>query len=413
MEERVPWKVSDPVSERLEFVRRWLDGERVTDLCREYGVSRKTANKIRARYEELGPRGLFDLSRARKTQTRRTPPEVEKAVLALRAKHPTWGPKKLQAWMLAREPGFKVPSDATIGKILERNNVPRRRCRRRTYTPYPSPLAEASAPNDIWCADFKGQFKLGNGRYCYPLTITDRFSRLIIRCEALENAKSDPSIAVFDQAFREYGLPKVIRTDNGPPFAARGLWALSRLSVHWLRLGIWPERIAPAHPEQNGQHERMHLDLKRETTRPPGSNILQQQERFDQFVEVYNDERPHEALELRPPRELYRRSESPFPRELRDPEYPLHDEARRVHTNGDIWLEKGHQFKLGTALAGETVGVREIEGGRCLVTFMQLDLGTYDFTTKLFEPNALPNWKERTAHRRRELMHLSSPLHEG
>jgi transposase InsO family protein len=413
LEERVPWKVSDPVSERLEFVRRWLDGERVTDLCREYGVSRKTAYKMRARYEELGPRGLFDLPRARKTQTRRTPPEVEKAVLALRAKHPTWGPKKLQAWMLARGPGFKVPSDATIGKILERNNVPRRRCRRRTYTPYRSPLTEALAPNDIWCADFKGQFKLGNGRYCYPLTITDRFSRLIIRCEALENAKCEPAIATFDQAFREYGLPKVIRTDNGVPFAARGLWALSRLSVHWLRLGIWPERIAPAHPEQNGQHERMHLVLKQETTRPPGTNILQQQERFDRFVETYNDERPHEALAQRPPREIYTKSPRAFPRELSAPEYPLHDEACRVHTNGYVWLERGHQFKLGTALAGESVGVREVEGNRYLVTFMQFDLGHYDFNARTFVPNALPNWKETTAHRTRELLHVTSPLREG
>jgi putative transposase len=396
----------------LEFVRRWLDGERVTDLCREYGISRKTAYKMRARFEELGPRGLFDLSRARKTQKSRTPLEVEKVILQLRGKHPTWGPKKLQAWLLAREPSFKVPSDATIGKILERNNVVRRRCRRRTYTPYGSPLSQALAPNDIWCADFKGQFKLGNGRYCYPLTITDRYSRMLLRCEALENAKCEPAIAVFDQAFREFGLPKVIRTDNGAPFAARGLWALSRLSVRWLRLGIWPERIAPSHPEQNGQHERMHLDLKRETTRPPGVNILQQQERFDHFVEIYNDERPHEALEQRPPRELYRRSNAPFQCELRDPEYPLHDEARRVHTNGDLWLEKGHQFKLGTALAGETVGVREVERGRCLVTFMQFDLGNYDFNSKLFEPNALPNWKERTAHRRRELMHQTSTLHE-
>lgn len=400
------------MSERLEFVKRWLDGERVVDLCREYGVSRKTAYKMRARYEELGPRGLFDLSRARKTQSRQTPPEVEQLVLSLRSKHATWGPLKLEAWLRARHPGVHIPSSGTIGKILERNNVPRRRCRRKTYTPYRSPLGEALAPNDIWCADFKGQFKLGNGRYCYPLTITDRYSRLILRIEALENAKSDPAISVFDQAFREHGLPGMIRTDNGPPFAARGLWALSRLSVHWLRLGVWPERIAPAHPEQNGQHERMHLVLKQETTRPPGENILQQQERFDRFIEIYNDERPHEALGQRPPREVHVRSERKFPRELREPEYPLHDEARRVHTNGDLWIEKGHQFKLSTALAGESVGVREVEGNRLLVTFMQLDLGHYDFNTKLFEPNALPNWKERTAHRTRELMHLTSPLSE-
>jgi transposase InsO family protein len=400
------------VSERLEFVKRWQDGERVVDLCREFGISRKTAYKIRARYQELGPRGLFDLPRARKTQSRRTPPEIEQAVLALRAKHPTWGPLKLEASLRRHRPGIRVPSSATIGKILERNNVVRRRCRRKTYTPYQSPLRQALAPNDIWCADFKGQFKLGNGRYCYPLTITDRYSRVIIRCEALENAKCDPAIAVFDQAFREYGLPTVIRTDNGVPFAARGLWALSRLSVHWLRLGIWPERIAPAHPEQNGQHERMHLVRKEETTRPPGMNILQQQERFDRFIDVYNDERPHEALEQRPPRELYARSPKQFPSELSVPEYPLHDESRRVHSNGQLWLEKGHCFKLTAALAGETVGMREVEGNRCLVTFMQLDLGHYDFSTRIFEPNALPDWKERTAHRTRELMHLTSPIHE-
>jgi putative transposase len=392
----------------LEFVRRWLDGERVTDLCREFGISRKTAYKMRARFEELGPRGLFDLSRARKTQRARTPPEVEKVILQLRAKHPTWGPKKLQAWLLAREPGFKVPSDATIGKILERNNVVRRRCRRRTYTPYGAPLSEALAPNDIWCADFKGQFKLGNGRYCYPLTITDRYSRMVLRCEALENAKCGPAIAVFDQAFREYGLPKVIRTDNGTPFAARGLWALSRLSVQWLRLGIWPERIAPAHPEQNGQHERMHLVLKQETTRPPGANLLQQQERFDRFAEVYNEERPHEALGLRPPRVLYVRSDRRFPAELPIPAYPLHDEARPVYPNGDVWLQKGHYFKLTRALGGQTVGVREVEGNRCLVSFMQFDLGHYDFSTKRFEPNALPDRKEETAHRRR----TTSSVHE-
>ncbi len=408
----MPWKVSDPVSERLEFVKRWLDGERVVDLCREYGVSRKTAYKMRARYEEFGAQGLFDVSRARKTQVRRTPPEVEAKVVALRHKHPTWGPLKLEAWLRAHEPGIHVPSSAVIGKILERNNVVRRRCRRKTYTPYPSPLCEALAPNDIWCADFKGQFKLGNGRYCYPLTITDRYSRLIVRCEALENAKCEPAMAVFDDAFREYGLPKVIRSDNGVPFAARGLWALSRLSVHWMRLGIWPERIAPAHPEQNGQHERMHLVLKQETTRPPGQNLLQQQERFDGFVRTYNRERPPAALGQRTPYEFYTPSETPWHEELLAPEYPLHDEARRVHTNGYVWLEKGHGFKLGRALAGELVGVREVEGNRYLITFMEFDLGHYDFDAKLFVPNALPDRKEETAHRTRELMHLTSPLSE-
>lgn len=383
----MPWKVSDPVSERLVFVRRWLSGERVSDLCREFGISRKTAYKMRARYEELGARGLFDHPRARLTQAHRTPPETEKIVLAVRKRHSTWGPKKIEAWLLANEPGLKVPCDATINRILNSHHVERRRMRKPArYMPYGAPLREAKQPNDIWCADFKGQFKLGNGRYCYPLTITDRFSRLIIRCEALENTQTAHAMTVFEQAFKQYGLPSVIRTDNGAPFATRGLWALSRLSVRWLRLGIWPERIAPAHPEQNGQHERMHLVLKQETTRPAGANFLQQQERFDKFIQVYNAERPHEALGQKTPSTLYVASHRERPRSLRDLEYPMHDQTVKVHNNGDVWLSKGHLFLVSIVLAGQLLGLREVDDGRWLVSFMHLDLGHYDCRTKTFEP---------------------------
>jgi transposase InsO family protein len=384
---RVPWKVSDPVSERLEFVRRWLEGERVVDLCREFGISRKTAYKMRARYEEQGTRGLFDLSRARKTQGRRIPPEVEKTVLWLRAKHPTWGARKIRAWLIDRQPEMRVPSPSTIGGMFIRNHVARRRMRRQTYSVYGSRLREAVAPNDVWCADFKGQFKLGNGRYCYPLTITDRHSRFIIRCEALESTALDPAMLVFEQAFKEYGLPKVIRTDNGTPFAGHGIWALTRMSVRWLRLGIWPERIAPSHPEQNGQHERMHLVLKQETTRPARANLLQQQERFERFVDVYNNERPHEALGQKPPARLYRESPRLVPGELPDPDYPLHDHVVRVHKNGWLAIAPRHYFRLSTALSGESVGIREVDEGRWLVSFLSLDLGHYDFTTKRFDPS--------------------------
>ena len=376
------------------FVRRWLDGERVVDLCREFEISRKTAYKMRARYEEEGPRGLFDLSRAPKSQRGKTAPEVERAVLKVREKHPTWGPKKINAWLLAREPGFKVPSSATVGAILTRNNVVRRRMLRKTYTPYGSPLQVAHAPNDIWCADFKGQFKLGSGRYCYPLTITDRFSRLVIRCEALEVAKLEPTMVAFEQALQEFGLPRVIRTDNGTPFAGRGLWAMTRLSVRWLRLGIWPERIAPAHPEQNGQHERMHLVLKQETTRPPGANFLQQQERFDKFVDTYNNERPHEALGQKPPSTIYTPSARELPRRLLDPEYPLHDQTIRVYPNGSLHLTNRDCFRLTSALGGELVGVREVEGDRWLISFVGYDLGHYDLRTKRFVPNAMPPAKK-------------------
>lgn len=381
----MPWRKSDPVSERLEFVRRLEEGERVVDLCHEFGISRKTAYKLKERYEELGPRGLFDRSRAPRTIPHRTPPEVEDLLAATRQEHPTWGPKKIRAWLLRQKPGTNVPCSSTIGDILNRRGLLVRRKRRRTPMPHGSPLRTASAPNDIWCADFKGQFRLGSGRYCYPLTISDRFSRYLICCEALEGTYVDTAMVVFDQAFREYGLPTVIRTDNGCPFAAPGLWGLSKLSARWLRLGVWPERIEPAHPEQNGQHERMHLVLKQETTRPAGENFLQQQERFDYFTDQYNHDRPHEALGQRPPADFYAKSSRQLPKELPEPEYPMHDVVRQVSTNGDVRLSQHERFFLSGVLAGESVGLREVDDGHWLVSFMQLDLGHYDCSTKLFE----------------------------
>ncbi|MFT3912923.1 MAG: IS481 family transposase [Anaeromyxobacteraceae bacterium] len=372
------------MSERLEFVKRWEQGERVVDLCYEFGISRKTAYKLRERYEEDGARALFDRSHAPRRIPHRTPAEVEKFLVEFRQEHPTWGPKKIRAHLLLRQPELAVPCASTIGDILKRNGVMLRKRRRRSVMPRGAPLRKAERPNDIWCADFKGEFKLGTGRYCYPLTITDRFSRYLIRCEALEGTHVDTAITVFDQAFREFGLPLVIRTDNGNPFAAPGLWGLSRLSARWLRLGIWPERIAPAHPEQNGQHERMHLVLKEETTRPAGDNLLQQQERFDKFIDVYNHDRPHEALGQKLPADFYVKSGREMPEKLPEPEYPMHDRVQRVRGNGDIVVRKGERFFLSTVLVGELVGMREIDDGRWVVSFMQLDLGHFDARTKRF-----------------------------
>jgi putative transposase len=369
----------------LEFVRRLEAGERVVDLCHEFGISRKTAYKLKERYERLGARGLFDRSRAPRTIPHKTPPEVEELLSKTRKAHPTWGPKKLRAWLLRQSPELLLPCTSTIGAVLHRQGLLVPRKRRRSRMPHGAPLRTAEAANDIWCADFKGQFRLGSGKYCYPLTITDRYSRFLLRCEALEGTYVDTAIAVFDQAFKEFGLPKVIRTDNGCPFAAPGLWGLSKLSARWLRLGVWPERIAPAHPEQNGQHERMHLVLKQETTRPAGENMLQQQERFDSFIDQYNFDRPHEALGQRPPADYYVKSSRDFPAELTAPEYPMHDLVRGVSRNGDVKLNRRERFFLSGSLAGEQVGLREIDDGRWLVTFMQLDLGEYDARTKAFE----------------------------
>lgn len=381
----MPWKVSDPVSERFEFVRRLEAGERVVDLCREFGISRKTAYKLKGRYEEFGARGLFDRSRAPVSIPHRTSVEVEQLLVDTRNAHPTWGSKKIRAWLLRQSPGLKLPSASTVGDVLKRRGLIVPRKRRRSAMPQRSPLRTATAANDIWCADFKGQFRLGSGRYCYPLTVTDRFSRYLIRCEALEGTHVETAIAVFDQAFREFGLPTVIRTDNGIPFAAPGLWGLSKLSARWLRLGIWPERIEPAHPEQNGQHERMHLVLKQETTRPAAANILQQQERFDKFLNQYNFDRPHEALGQRPPGDYFEKSPRQLPEKLPEPEYPLHDLVRRVNRAGNVGISRRDRFFLSGVLAGEYVGMREIDDGRWLVSFMQLDLGHYDQKTKRFE----------------------------
>jgi transposase InsO family protein len=383
----VPWKVSGPVSERLEFVKRWQDGERVADLCREFGISRKTAYKLLARFKEEGPRGLYDRSTAPNSKPNKTPPEVEKVILALRRQHPTWGPKKLYASLRARSPDLKVPTPATINNILNRHDVQRFVQRPRKYrTLRGAPLHTAHQPNDIWCADFKGQFKLGSGRYCYPLTITDRFSRFVIRCEGLESTQLETAFTVFEQAFKQYGLPRVIRTDNGSPFAGPGIWGLTRLSVRWMRLGIWPERIAPAHPEQNGQHERMHLDLKRETTRPAGPNFLQQQQRFDRFVETYNYERPHEALGQKPPATIFRPSPRRIPSTIPELEYPFHDMSALVQGNGVITFSNREQFTVSQVLHGYKVGLREVDPDRWVVSFMDHDLGHYDSNRKTFEP---------------------------
>lgn len=382
----MPWRVSDPVSERLDFVRRLEAGERVVDLCHEFGISRKTAYKLKERYEQLGPRGLFDRSRAPRTIPHRTSPEVEELIVSKRKKFETWGPKKIRAALLRENPGLKLPSASTVGDVLKRRGLITPRKRRRSTMPHGSPLRTAAAANEIWCADFKGQFRLGSRGYCYPLTITDRFSRFIIRCEALEGTHVDTAITVFDQAFREYGLPTVIRTDNGTPFAAPGLWGLSKLSARWLRLGIYPERIERGHPEQNGQHERMHLVLKQETTRPAGDNFLQQQERFDKFIDHYNFDRPHEALDQRLPSDFYVKSQRQMPSELPEPEYPMHDAVRKVNRMGDVRIGKRQRFFLSSVLAGEHVGMREIDDGRWLVSFVQLDLGHYDERTNRFEP---------------------------
>ena len=373
----MPWKVSGVVNERLNIVLRVQQGERVSDLCREYGISRKTAYKFIERHERLGAIGLYD----ERTRPERTPhrlsPAVEELIVDARKAHPTWGPAKLKAWLSDRHPGMRLPATSTFGRVLLRRElILVTRARRERHAYVATPLTMAHEANAVWCCDFKGQFRMGNKKYCYPLTVTDLYSRYLLGCEGMDRICGTAVRTAFSALFTEYGMPAAILSDNGTPFSSRAIHGLSRLSVWWLRLGIQHQRITPGHPEQNGAHERMHLTLKKETTRPAGANLLQQQERFDRFRKVFNEERPHEALGQRPPATAYASSTRPFPKHLPEPEYPLHDVTIRVRSDGGIYFN-GKKTKLTNALAGELVGLREVGEHRYAVSFMNLDLGTF------------------------------------
>lgn len=374
----MPWKGKTPVDLRMEFIARLKSGERMTELCRDYGISRKTGHKLKKRYEEQGALGLLDQSRAPHCIPHKTPPEVAELVVAERLRHPHWGAKKLKEVLEIRL-GHALPSASTLGEILLRHGLITPRKRRPRHKACPTLLRVADRPNDVWCVDYKGQFRLGDGSYCYPLTVTDQFSRFILGCDAMAAIDEEQARESMTALFREYGLPQFMRSDNGAPFASTGLAGLTKLSVFWMRLGIRPERIRPAHPQENGRHERMHRTLKRETTRPARSNILQQQERFDDFVLEFNTERPHEALDMKRPADLYTPSRRPFPKRLPEPEYPTHDDVITVDHRGHIKLpgRLGRPY-LSAALAGQVVGLLEADDGRWLASFLDLDLGYFE-----------------------------------
>lgn len=384
----MPWNECNRMDERLRFVARLLEGENMSALCREFGISRPTGYKFFRRYKDLGLDGLEDRSRRPYRHANKLPFQIERAILAIKHKRPTWGAPMIRDKLIKDYPMIKPPASSTVHAVLDRNNLVKRRKRRR-YKAEGTPLSHTHSPNGLWCADYKGEFMLGNRKYCYPLTITDYHSRFLLACEGLDSTKSPFAFAVFERAFKEYGVPEAIRTDNGVPFAsANALFGLSRLSVWWLRLGIRIERIAPGHPEQNGRHERMHLTLKRDATKPASFSLLQQQSRFDEFIEVYNNDRPHQALSGRYPGEVY----TPSPRVYRPPEepqYPFHDRTVRVTRCGRICI--GHRkVNLSTVFAGQLVGIREVEDKIWLVSFMDYDLGYFDEEEARVEPGPNP-----------------------
>jgi transposase InsO family protein len=373
------------VEERLLFVARVLEGEALTDLCREFGISRKTGYKIYNRYKEHGLEALTDRSRRPVRYANQLPHQLESLIVNLKQDKPHWGARKIRERLLRRlSSEVRVPAKSTIHAVLDRHGLVQRKGRPRRHATG-TPLSEGAAPNELWCADFKGEFRLGNRQYCFPLTVTDHASRFVLLCEALQSTREDTAFTAFERLFLERGLPKAIRSDNGVPFASpNALFNLSKLSVWWLRLGIAIERIKPGRPQQNGRHERMHLTLKKEATRPPGMNSLQQQARFDAFVHEFNTERPHEALAMKCPAEVYTHSSRPY-RGLSELTYPFHDRNVLVTTCGRICLHR-KKINVSTVLAGQTLGIKEVDDGIWLASFMQYDLGYFDLEQKTLQP---------------------------
>ena len=384
-EKGMPWKESSVMDERMRFVIRRKDGETMASLCREFGISRKTGYKIFERYEECGLEGLSDRSRKPYRYANRLPEQIEAAIVVAKREKPSWGARKIRERLLRRLPHeVRVPAASTIHAILDRQGLVTRSRRSRTRSEG-TPLSAGLTPNSLWCADYKGEFMLGSKQYCYPLTVTDHASRFLLLCEAMESNKEQWAFTAFERLFKERGLPEAIRSDNGVPFASpNGLFNLSKLAVWWLRLGISIERIRPGHPQQNGRHERMHLTLKKEATRPAGENIFQQQAKFDRFREEFNTERPHEALEMKCPAEVYAPSPRPY-QGVGEPCYPFHDRTVVVTNCGRLCLYR-KKINLSTSLAGQAVGVREVDDGIWLVSFMQYDLGYVDLEEKALQP---------------------------
>jgi len=373
------------MDERVRFIARLLDGERMTTVCEDFGISRKTGYKIFQRYKDTGVRGLTDRNPRPHRHANQLPMAVEKLVVRLKKEYPKWGAPKLRERLRERWPDVACPAISTIHAVLDRHDLVRRRRRVRRPRLRGTLLTGAATPNGLWCADYKGEFLLGNRRYCYPLTITDYVSRYLIACEALSTTKERYAFAVFERAFEEFGLPAAIRTDNGVPFAsAHALYGLSKLAVWWLRLGIRLERIAPGHPEQNGRHERLHLTLKTEATHPAATNVLQQQARFDAFVRRYNEERPHQALAMKTPATLYTPSSRVY-QGLEELEYPLHDWTAVITTCGRICYQR-RKINVSQVFAGQKVGVKQVDEHIWLVSFMHYDLGYFDDETCRLEP---------------------------
>lgn len=360
----MPWRRESPMDQKIKLLGDWLSGDyNKSALSRIYGVTRPTVDKWIARYAEQGLQGLEERSRAALSHPNETPTWIAQTLIDAKLKHQDWGPRKLVRVLQQAKPDVAWPAPSTAGELLKREGLVKPRKRRRTVPPYTEPFRHCSYPNRVWSIDYKGQFRTGDGRYCYPLTVTDNMSRYLLTCRGLRHPTLAATKPWLEVAFREYGLPEAIRSDNGTPFASTGLGGLSSLSVWWIRLGIVPERIEPGRPDQNGRHERMHKTLKGSVITPPAATLRQQQQAFERFRREFNELRPHEALDMDTPASRYRPSARSYPEKLPEVEYSGDCPVRRVRSNGEIkW--RGELVYTSQALIGEPIELKEsLKGG--------------------------------------------------
>jgi putative transposase len=382
----MPWKEIYVMDQKIQMISQWLTGDySITELGQIHAVSRKTVYKWIERYQNDRENGLKEISSRPLTYARATPADKVSDILILKQRYPTWGARKLQGWLQDHQPEKEWPVTSTMHEILRRHGLVHARRKRHHAPPYNEPFLKSTQPNEVWCIDYKGHFRLGCKSRCYPLTVTDSYSRYILGCWGLEHPAYEPTRYYLEQAFRKYGLPNAIRSDNGTPFASVGIGGLSQLSVWFIKLGIVPERIEKAHPEQNGRHERMHRTLKAEATKPPQYSMTEQQGVFDRFQYYFDNERPHEALGQQTPAAVYRKSERKYLAKLPAIEYPKHFKIRHIHSGGVLkWQNKEIYFS--GSLAGEYIGLTEIDNGIWKIYFSfypvcTLDERTFSFST--------------------------------
>jgi putative transposase len=372
------WRASEIKDEKIKFVGDYLKGEfNFSELCQRYSISRPTGYALIERYHEEGLEAFEEKSRAPHHIPHKTSTKLASILIELKHRYPTWGPRKIRDYLEAEGKKEISIAASTIGEIYKQHGLVKSRRYRKRVPAHSEPLRHCMASNEVWSADFKGQFRLKDKRYCYPLTITDNYSRYLFLCQGLISPNCNDTLKYFEKVFIEYGLPKAIRTDNGQPFCGMGLGGLTRLSIWFLKLGIMPERIALGHPEQNGRHERMHKTLKASTIVPRTKTLKQQQNLFDEFIQEYNHQRPHEALEGKRPAEIYKTAIREYPNRLPEIYYPDNYMIRKVKHNGDIKFA-GKRYFVSELLHGEPIGLEVIDEDRAFVYLAALKLGIID-----------------------------------